>query len=157
MTSPSCGKNESAISSLFIVGAVQDHTEFTPAPSAASNAGEELIQYLLIDRDLGMSGPKMSVQVAHASGWSVLHMSRTPSLSTTLDTWLASGSPKILLSATATDLAWALSTWPSALGVRDAGRTEIPGGSLTVVALPLLRRMDRPKRLARFQLMRDRT
>ncbi|WP_159881661.1 aminoacyl-tRNA hydrolase [Paenibacillus puerhi] len=96
----------------------------------------DIVQYFIVNSELGMSSGKMAAQVAHAATTMTLHcLLNDKSSHATFQAWLNAGQKKIVLRGTEADLL-RLSKVEGYLAIRDAGHTEIPSGSLTVVVLP---------------------
>ncbi|KAG0437884.1 putative peptidyl-tRNA hydrolase 2 [Dictyocoela muelleri] len=90
--------------------------------------------YLLINTDLGMSKGKIISQIAHAIG--SVYENTDPDL---IKAWLSSGSKKVVLKSNQdfmNELVYKCKrSGIIAYPVIDAGRTQIPSGSLTVLAI----------------------
>jgi len=92
----------------------------------------------IVNQSLKMGKGKIAAQVGHASVESFLRTGSThPHL---LDAWLASGQKKICLKAKDEDVFETLITQAKRDNIpfhliRDAGHTQIPSGSKTVLAL----------------------
>lgn len=122
---------------------------------------DELVQYIVVNKELPMSTGKISGQVAHGETivcFEVLHKGAVPegTKERFLD-WFdeGKGQKKILLEGKEKQLLKLieLGWYP----VRDNGLTEIPAGSLTVVAsLPMLRSEALPH-VKRLQTLKDRS
>lgn len=108
-----------------------------PKINSAPNP-DEIVQYLVVNQDLPMSAGKLAAQAAHAATLATIAgLAATGDAKKWFDQWLtpsASYMKKIVLAAPASTLE-SLSAKGGYL-VIDAGHTEIPPGSLTVVALP---------------------
>jgi PTH2 family peptidyl-tRNA hydrolase len=91
---------------------------------------------LVINHDLKMGKGKIAAQSGHASVSATLKMGASkPNL---LDAWLTSGQKKVCLKTTHDELL-KLESEAGKLGIQtvrvnDAGKTQIPSGSLTVIA-----------------------
>lgn len=91
---------------------------------------------LVVRTDLGMGRGKLATQVAHAAVEAALATAATPAH----DAWLAEGQPKVVLRADDEEHLSGLVGAASAVGVpvrvvRDAGRTQVPAGTLTCAAV----------------------
>jgi len=91
---------------------------------------------LVVRTDLGMGRGKLAAQVAHAAVAATLSTSGTAAH----DEWLAEGQPKVVLRADDEDHLARLVGAASAAGlpvevVRDAGRTQVPAGTVTCAAV----------------------
>lgn len=107
---------------------------------------EEIVQYYIVNQQLKMSAGKVAAQVAHAATQGVLQYHRQPLFSD----WLSSGQTKIILKANQVDLENLVEQ--GYVSIKDAGRTEIEAGSLTVVCLPPMRKKDAQKLTSKFNL-----
>ena len=98
----------------------------------------EYTMALIINRSLGMSPGKVAAQVAHGAVLATLKaMKVRPEV---LETWVQQGQRKICLQSSSKEDMLALEQRCQKkriqfTEVRDAGLTEIPAGSLTVVVL----------------------
>ena len=91
---------------------------------------------LVINHDLKMGKGKIAAQSGHASVSATLKMGASkPNL---LDAWLKSGQKKVCLKTTQDELLKlekdAVKLGIQTVRVNDAGKTQIPSGSLTVIA-----------------------
>jgi PTH2 family peptidyl-tRNA hydrolase len=91
---------------------------------------------LVINHDLKMGKGKIAAQSGHASVSATLKMGASkPNL---LDAWLKSGQKKVCLKTTQEELLKlekdAVKLGIQTVRVNDAGKTQIPSGSLTVIA-----------------------
>ena len=91
---------------------------------------------LVINHDLKMGKGKIAAQSSHASVSATLKMGASkPNL---LDAWLKSGQKKVCLKTTQEELLKlekdAVKLGIQTVRVNDAGKTQIPSGSLTVIA-----------------------
>ncbi|MEK8129236.1 aminoacyl-tRNA hydrolase [Paenibacillus filicis] len=95
----------------------------------------DIVQYYVVNSELGMSPGKIAAQVAHAATTMTLHcLLNDKSSHATFQAWLNAGQKKIVLRGTEAELLRLSES--GYLSIRDAGHTEIPSGSLTVVVLP---------------------
>ncbi|MFE8699574.1 aminoacyl-tRNA hydrolase [Cytobacillus sp. FJAT-54145] len=100
---------------------------------------DEIIQYYVVNKDLNMSVGKVAAQVAHGATLCTLDMvssngSRFPDYFHYFVDWYKTGMKKVVLRGTQKDLEVLKES--GFYSIRDAGKTEIPEGSLTVVVLP---------------------
>lgn len=92
----------------------------------------------VINHGLKMGKGKIAAQVGHASVKAALTIKdASPAL---FEAWIRSGQPKVVLKATDADDIESLLDKAESAGlaihkIRDAGRTQIPAGSLTVGAI----------------------
>ncbi|HIF46017.1 MAG TPA: aminoacyl-tRNA hydrolase [Candidatus Poseidoniales archaeon] len=90
---------------------------------------------LIVNHSLGMKKGKIAAQVAHGAVSATLKAN--PEL---LEAWFAGGQAKVTLKGTDDEQLLYLHEKAKLAGlnsciIRDAGRTQIPSGSLTVVAI----------------------
>ena len=123
---------------------------------------EELIQYLVVNKDLGMSSGKIAAQVGHACTiCTYKYLTEDTDLSWggnfQLDkdkflAWYKGEQKKIVLEGHQKDLEKLVEN--NFFFVRDAGYTEIPANSLTVVSLGIMTREEAKQYTKRLQLLR---
>lgn len=113
------------------------HRLTAPKPNHNTLHGEiKLI--LIVNHGLGMGKGKIAAQAGHASVSSVMNCGRkNPGL---LDLWLSQGQKKICLKVGTADELENIAARAHDKGilvtrVNDAGKTQIPAGSLTFIAL----------------------
>ena len=112
--------------------------ERAAAVAAARPAREGLKVVLCVRQDLGMSAGKMCAQCAHAAVDLVLAAQAADPA--TLAAWQAAGATKIALQVpdskelAALHAAAAVSGLPCTL-IADAGRTQVPSGTVTVLGI----------------------
>ncbi|MED4603643.1 aminoacyl-tRNA hydrolase [Paenibacillus validus] len=95
----------------------------------------DLVQYYVVNEELSMSAGKIAAQVAHAATTMTLHvLLQDQGSHETYQAWLNQGQKKIVLKGSERELLRL--TDEGYLSIRDAGHTEVPSGSLTVVVLP---------------------
>lgn len=91
----------------------------------------------IVDTSLKMGKGKIAAQVGHASVKAALEAAK--SYPDEMEAWMASGQQKVVLKGGSEDLSAALEAAKAAhlpvCAVHDAGRTQIPSGSRTVVAI----------------------
>jgi PTH2 family peptidyl-tRNA hydrolase len=98
-----------------------------PAPEPTT----EPVLVMAAADDLGMHGGKLAAQCAHAA----LLANRAYGRHSGWATWIGAGRP-MALRRLASDALADLAARYSGGAVRDAGHTQVPAGSLTVVAVP---------------------
>ena len=107
------------------------------APRTYSGRLEDTVKLVLVvNNDLKMGKGKIAAQVGHASVSATLKAGELNPLA--LDSWLKSGQKKVCLKTTYDELmeisAKAKINRIQIVEINDAGKTQIPSGSLTVVA-----------------------
>jgi peptidyl-tRNA hydrolase, PTH2 family len=114
---------------------------------------DELVQYYLVNADLGMSIGKTAAQVAHASMLLALRDQQKEKFSQ----WYYSIMRKVILAGREIDLDVyiQMSNWlDGVIPIIDKGLTEIPENSLTVIVFPILTRREAMKLgLGRFSVL----
>ena len=108
---------------------------YLTAPALASVSAGEYKMAIIVNHSLGMKKGKIAAQVAHGAVSATLKAN--PAL---LEAWFSSGQAKVTLKGTDEEQLLDLNKKAKAAGlnsciIRDAGRTQIPSGSLTVVAI----------------------
>jgi PTH2 family peptidyl-tRNA hydrolase len=99
---------------------------------------DEYKQVIIIRGDIAMSKGKLAVQAAHAAVGAALEAARSnPSW---LDEWIRQGQKKVLLKVNTESEMLKYAQEAQELGlptsiIRDAGRTELPPGTLTAVGI----------------------
>lgn len=88
----------------------------------------DLVQYYVVNKDLGMSCGKIAAQVAHGALIVAQSEANTGGI---WDQWYANDQRKVVLGGKEKDLLRLLEK--GAYYVRDNGHTEVPAGSLTCV------------------------
>jgi PTH2 family peptidyl-tRNA hydrolase len=117
-----------------------------------SEEADELLQYFVVNTELIMSGPKLGVQIGHAATLSTRKLEKLND--PIFNEWLDSYSQKkILLGGKQKDLERLIDQ--GFIPVRDNGLTEIPAGSLTVVVLPPMLKLEAKQYIKRLQLLKD--
>lgn len=114
---------------------------------------DETVMYLFVNNDLGMGKGKIAAQVGHTVQklMEILIPSPTPEYKE----WKTS-SRKIVLKATESQLRELIENWKGKLksvSIYDAGCTQIPDGSLTVVGFYPLFTREVPKQWKLFKLL----
>ncbi|WP_245308328.1 aminoacyl-tRNA hydrolase [Halalkalibacter urbisdiaboli] len=104
------------------------------------------VQYYIVNEDLQMSAGKVAAQVAHAATQAVLFYHKNAGF----HDWLQTGQTKIVLKAKQKELEALLEH--DFVSIRDAGKTEIAAGSLTVVCLPPMKKEDAKSLTSTFRL-----
>ncbi len=110
------------------------------APEPEHVAAGEYRMAIIVNHALGMKKGKIAAQVAHGAVTATMRTS--PGL---LDAWMSSGQAKVCLKGIDDEHLLEMESKAKQAGlhaihIKDAGRTQIPAGSLTVVAIgPALR------------------
>ena len=123
---------------------------------------DELVQYIIVNKDLNMSPGKIAAQVGHVCTICTYHY-MTNGKDTTwgsiknvdrekFEKWYKGEQKKIVLAGHQKDLEKLVAE--GFLYIKDAGYTEIPADSLTVVSLGIQTREDAKIYTKRFQLFK---
>ena len=90
----------------------------------------EIVEYILVNKELGMKIGKTAGQVAHCQTIIDKHFSQTEEYKY----WIENAQTKIILSGNESDLI----NWVNngAIVIKDNGKTEVAPGSLTCVGFP---------------------
>jgi PTH2 family peptidyl-tRNA hydrolase len=110
----------------------------------------EPAMYLFVNQDLKMGKGKIAGQVGHAVGNIVENLVKKPTQE--FVDWSQHLYKKVVLKATFKDLL-ELAKIPGAHSVVDAGRTQIPENSLTVLGFPPMYKHAVPERFKDFKLL----
>lgn len=111
---------------------------FDAAPDAFAGSSEDCKMVLVVRTDLGMTKGKVAAQCAHAAVACYKSISRSNPL--ILARWERRGQAKVALKATSEDELLTLQALAASLDItsktiRDAGRTQIEAGSMTVLGI----------------------
>lgn len=118
------------------------------------------VMYIVVNSQLPMSSGKVAAQVAHSACAVIEHLAVHPT--PLYREWKRTAFAKIVLEGKQSVLERCIKEFSNREGeqwcawTHDAGRTEIPSGSLTTVAFAPMRRSSRPPWLARLGCLRDR-
>lgn len=96
----------------------------------------ELVQYFIVNTDLGMSAGKIAAQVGHAS----MLIALRDQYQENFQVWKEIAMKKIVLSASEERMREIIESNPTVIKIIDKGYTEIAPGSLTVLGLPVMTR-----------------
>jgi PTH2 family peptidyl-tRNA hydrolase len=114
---------------------------------------DELVQYYIVNADLGMSIGKTAAQVAHASMLLALRDCKKEQF----NEWYYNIMRKVILAGTEKDMNEYIdmSDWMNGvIPIVDKGLTEIPVNSLTVIVFPILSRREAQRLgLGRFKVL----
>jgi len=114
------------------------HRLTAPSPKRSILIDEEVKMVFIINSELKMGKGKIAAQVGHAAVSSTLKSGdKTPEL---LEAWLASGQKKICVKGNDAEHLLQLEKQSrerdiTTVKINDAGHTQIPSGSLTVLSL----------------------
>ncbi|WP_281884400.1 aminoacyl-tRNA hydrolase [Paenibacillus sp. YYML68] len=112
----------------------------------------DYVQYYVVNDELEMSAGKIAAQVAHAATTMTLHVLLNEKANhDAFQAWLQSGQKKIVLKGTEQELLRL--SGEGYLSIRDAGHTEVPSGSLTVVVLPPMEKSEARALTSSFSLL----
>ncbi len=104
-------------------------------------ADEELVMYIILckDKNIKMGAGKAVAQAGHVIANMVTRlMVENPSL---WHDYVASGvHPKIVKRATTEQMEQIIEAYPRCCWIRDAGRTQVPAGTLTAIAFPPMKK-----------------
>lgn len=120
--------------------------------SASDN--DEIKMYFIVNSDLKMSKGKIAAQCSHATVKLIRQLEHLPT--GPYKEWLKSGEAKIILKASETimkDIASKYSKSIKCASVHDAGITEIPAGSFTVLAFEPIGPSRVPSELSDLKLL----
>ena len=111
------------------------HRLTAPSPSLSAPVGDYKLA-LLVNHELKMGKGKIAAQAGHASVTATLKAGENRPSS--LDSWLKSGQKKVCLKSSYDELmqleSKAKINGIQTVKITDAGKTQIPSGSLTVIA-----------------------
>jgi PTH2 family peptidyl-tRNA hydrolase len=112
----------------------------------------ELVEFFIVNKELydqyNMSAGKLGAQIGHVATLIAVDKHNDQ----TFKEWLERDQKKILLSGKQKDLEKLIEA--GFYYIKDNGLTEIPSGSLTVVGLPPMMRMDAKPFIKRLQLFK---
>jgi PTH2 family peptidyl-tRNA hydrolase len=110
---------------------------------------EELIQYIIVNKDLEMSPGKIAAQVGHVCTICAVEDNLNPKFIQ----WFNINQKKVILHAHEKDI---LQLIYQGFGyyIHDLGLTEIPAGSLTALSLGIMTRLEAEPFVKRLQLLK---
>lgn len=118
---------------------------------------KDLVQYFIVNKDLGMSKGKTAAQVAHAATLSTLSMmsKECPFENRQADfiEWVQTGMKKVVLKGKAAELEKL--ERKGYFSIHDSGLTEIKEGSLTVISLPPMEKFEAKEIVGHLSLLKD--
>ena len=114
--------------------------------------------YIVVNTSIKMSKGKVGAQCAHVTSSLVRIMERFKTTPAYYSEWIKHGEPKIILRATEEELLLLLSAYSHddsywCIPIRDAGRTQVEAGSLTVVGFRPLLKTKVPTDLSNLKLL----
>jgi peptidyl-tRNA hydrolase, PTH2 family len=114
---------------------------------------EELVQYFVVNSELGMSAGKIAAQVAHVATQTAVHyLTMEPDNKDFWEWYSIDRQKKIILKGKQKDVERLAENF---FYVLDDGWTEVPESSLTVAGLPPMKRSDAQQYIKRLQLYKD--
>ena len=117
----------------------------------SKNDKNPIIQYLIVRKSLGMSAGKLAVQCAHATKLLML----SPTATSMRLSWINSGMRTVVLAADDKQWEKIKNIDIEKFIVTDAGLTEIPSGTETVISTLPIHKDEVPKIIKRLQLFSD--
>lgn len=111
----------------------------------------ELVQYYLVNTDLGMSTGKIGAQIAHAS----MIIALRDQYQENFQVWREIDMKKIVLAATEDRMREIIDENPTVVKIIDKGFTEIEPNSLTVIGFPVMTRREAYKWVHGLHTLRD--
>lgn len=109
---------------------------------------DEIVQYFVVNKELGMSAPKLAAQIAHVATIMTLKYQNEEDF----QKWINGSQTKILLGGKETQLNKLIEQGFDF--IIDEGRTEIPKNSLTVVGLKPMLKSEAQQYIKRLRLYR---
>ncbi len=114
------------------------HALTAPSVPSSSNAQGQFKLVCIVNQSLKMGKGKIAAQVGHASVEACLFCIQKPSLA--FEAWKRQGQRKVVVKARDAEeieaiLLAAIDAGLATTRIRDAGKTQIPSGSLTVGAI----------------------
>lgn len=134
--------------------AMQELQTVVLAETDALAKATNIVQVILVNGDVKMGKGKIAGQVAHA----VARLERDTEAirdKRHYALWVANDETKIVKKTSEANLVHALATFmlQGAREVRDAGKTQVPAGTLTAVALPPLPKNEIPEWIQQLPLL----
>lgn len=115
--------------------------------------------YIIINNNLNMQKGKIAAQASHAACrvTRILHNQGN----TSYNNWLRDGEAKIVLKGTEEEMLQLINKYDNSktkeinkcVSVHDAGRTQIPSGSLTAISFFPVLKKDAPEEIKKFKLL----
>lgn len=110
---------------------------------------DEIVEYLIVNKDVPMSKGKTAAQVSHVATLIALACQQEEEF----QKWLHLGQKKIILRGREKDLLRLKNQ--GFFFIHDFGLTEIPAGTLTCVGLPPMKKSAAQPHIKRLQLLND--
>jgi peptidyl-tRNA hydrolase, PTH2 family len=118
---------------------------------------KDFVQYFVVNRELNMSKGKIAAQVAHAATLSTIELASTNTSfqdrQADFVKWLQTGMKKIILKGNQAELEKL--EGKGYFSIHDSGLTEIPKGSLTVIALPPMDKWEAKELVGHLTLLKN--
>lgn len=112
---------------------------------------KDLVQYFIVNKELKMSKGKVAAQVGHGATISTMALGHLDYFKE----WFNHDQKKVVLQGSQNEMFKILANVLDSFQVIDNGLTEIPEGSMTVVAMPPMERSEAQKYVKRLQLLKD--
>lgn len=135
---------QGAVSILARASECRDGMDMTPSVVFPE---EELVQYIIINKDLGMSPGKIAAQAGHVCTICAVKLGNTSAFKI----WYNGSQKKIVLGAHQKDMEKLEAD--GYFSVRDLGLTEIPQNSLTAISLGIMTKEKAKTIVKRLQLL----
>jgi len=117
----------------------------------------ELVQYFVVNKDLGMSAGKVGAQVAHVATATAVARFRDENMSlydkTNFDIWCDIAMVKVVLEASEEEMLRLLGEHEEFYTMVDEGRTEVANNSLTVIGMMPMKRKDAQKIIGHLPIL----
>lgn len=126
---------------------------------------DETVMYILVNSDLQMGKGKTAAQCCHSTCGVIRILERHAKNDQNYRKWLNDGETKIVLRATEADMIKILDEYQVdrvvnrdsnevwCVSTHDAGRTQIPAGSLTTIAFRPLQKNKKPEIIKTLKLL----
>lgn len=111
---------------------------------------DELIQYIIVNKDLDMSAGKIAAQVGHVCTICAFNDIDD----NTFRLWFFGEQKKVILQAHEKDMIKLIQQHGFDYFIHDKGYTEVPENSLTALSLGIMTRSEAEKYVKRFQTLK---
>lgn len=111
----------------------------------------EFVQYYIVNKELNMSKGKTAAQVAHGATISAIMLCELEYYKE----WFTHDQKKVILQGSENEMYKILANVMDSYQVIDNGLTEIPEGSMTVVVMPPMERIQAQQYIKRLQLLKS--